>query len=100
MFGVFKIRPFKDLYSKKIMKEWKLSETVHAIHKELYNPLDPDDPVSDIYLSFIIQSVFTQKKKQKKMTSECSQFWKQYLMRIILIVKLMWRLLINEIKAW
>ena len=47
------------------MKEWKSSESVRKVHKELYNASDPDDPSSDTNISLIIQSTFPVKERTK-----------------------------------
>ena len=44
------------------MWEWKTSEEVKMVHKELYNLADPDDPRSDTRLTMIIKSVFSDKE--------------------------------------
>jgi hypothetical protein len=77
-FGVSKIRPFKDSYSKEMMKEWKSSEAVRAVHEDLYAPSNPDDPSSDTYLSLIIQSTFTPKERTKE-----NAFWAQSVLEAI-----------------
>ena len=61
-----------------MMKEWKSSEAVRAVHEELYNPSDPDDAASDTYLFLIIQSVFTPKERTKE-----NAFWAQSVLEAI-----------------
>lgn len=66
-FGVNRIKPFKDNYSKHQMKEWKQNKNVRQVYNELYSPNDPEDPESDTYIALIIKSVFTAEKERTKL---------------------------------
>ena len=57
-FGISKIKPFDKYYTKQQLRDWKMSENVQKVHKELYMPSNPKDLTSDIYLMIIIKSVF------------------------------------------
>jgi hypothetical protein len=46
------------------MREWKTSEEVKKVHEDLYEPSDPDDATSDIFLTVIIKAVFTSEKER------------------------------------
>ena len=77
-FGISKIRPFKDMFSKEMMKEWKSSEAVRVAHEELYNPSDLNNPTSDTYISLIIQSIFISKECTKE-----NAFWAQSVLEAV-----------------
>lgn len=62
IFGINRIKPFEDNYTKDQMKEWKYSKTVQKVHEDLYSQSDPDNPLSDTYLTLIIKSVFAEKE--------------------------------------
>ena len=63
-FSVNRIKPFKDSYTKQQMKDWKQSENVRKVYKDLYKPIDPDDVNGETYISLIIKSIFTTTKEQ------------------------------------
>ncbi|RGB33581.1 hypothetical protein C1646_743263 [Rhizophagus diaphanus] len=63
-FGINRITPFKDSFSKQQMRTWKASKNVQQVHKDLYKPSDSDDPSSDTYITLIIKSVFASEKKR------------------------------------
>jgi hypothetical protein len=65
-FGINRIRPFEDNYSKEQMRAWKQQENVKKVHEDLYSPSNPDDPSSDMYVAVIIKSVFTEKEQMQE----------------------------------
>jgi len=64
VFGINRIKPFGDNYTKDQMREWKQREATRKVHDELYSPSDPDDPSSDNYTALIIKSVFPTDKER------------------------------------
>ena len=48
-FGISRIRPFEDNFTKEQMKEWKRSENVKKVHKDLYSLVNPQDSHSETY---------------------------------------------------
>ena len=65
-FGINRIKPFGDNYTKSQMKEWKGLKNVKKVHDELYSKSDPDDPNSDTYMTLIIKSVFSSENERTK----------------------------------
>jgi ATP-dependent exoDNAse (exonuclease V) beta subunit len=65
-FGINRIKPFGDNYSRSQMKEWKTLDNVQKVHEELYMPSDPNDPSSDIYITLIIKSVFPSENERTR----------------------------------
>ncbi|CAB4427257.1 unnamed protein product [Rhizophagus irregularis] len=63
-FGINRIMPFKDNFSKQQMRAWKASKNVQQVHEDLYKPSDSDDLSSDTYISLIIKSVFASDKER------------------------------------
>lgn len=61
-FGINRLKPFEDNWSKLKMKEWKQSKTTRRAHHDLYSRSDPEDDNSDTYITLIIKSVFTDKE--------------------------------------
>ena len=64
------IKPFEDNYSKKQMKEWKRSNSVKKVHKDLYIWVNEDDPSFDTYIAVIIRTIFLDKNEHSIMWSE------------------------------
>lgn len=62
IFGFNRIKPFGDNYNKDQIRDWKNSEDAKSVHDDLYKISDPDDPSSDIYLTLIIKSVFSERE--------------------------------------
>ena len=62
IFGINKIKPYDDSYTKEQIKAWKQQANVKQVHNDLYNPSDSNNPNSDTYLTLIIQSVFAPKE--------------------------------------
>ena len=62
VFGVNRIKPFGDNYSKEQIKAWKESDEVRSVHDDLYKRSDPNDESSDTYLTLVIKSAFTEKE--------------------------------------
>ena len=78
-FGINRIKPFDDNYTKQQMKDWKQQQNVKKVQEELYNPSDPDDPNSDTFLMLIIKSVFVAEE-------ECTYIntvWTQVVLEVI-----------------
>jgi len=63
-FGISRITPFKDNYSREQMRLWKRSQDVQQVHDDLYKPSNPNDPSSDSYITLIIKSVFPSEKER------------------------------------
>ena len=63
-FGVNRIRPYKDSFTKKQMKEWKESKNVREVYNDLYRSSDPEDEQADTYITLIIKSIFTIEKER------------------------------------
>jgi hypothetical protein len=61
-FGIAKIKPFADNFTKEQLKSWKQQANVQQVHDDLYHPSEPNDPNSDTYLTIIIRSVFPPKE--------------------------------------
>ncbi|PKC52642.1 hypothetical protein RhiirA1_543442 [Rhizophagus irregularis] len=78
-FGINRITPFKDNFSKQQMRTWKASKNVQQVHEDLYKPSDSDDPSSDTYISLIIKSVFASDKER---TNE-NAIWVQSVLEVI-----------------
>jgi len=78
-FGINRITPFKDNFSKQQMRSWKASKNVQQVHEDLYKPSDSDDPSSDTYISLIIKSVFASDKER---TNE-NAIWVQSVLEVI-----------------
>ncbi|UZO12537.1 uncharacterized protein OCT59_004070 [Rhizophagus irregularis] len=78
-FGINRIMPFKDNFSKQQMRTWKASKNVQQVHEDLYKPSDSDDPSSDTYISLIIKSVFASDKER---TNE-NAIWVQSVLEVI-----------------
>ena len=60
------------------MLEWKTSEEAKTVHKELYDPVDPDDPRSDTLLMVIIKAIFSDKELTNETRGGYNWFWKLY----------------------
>ena len=65
-FGINRIKPFGDNYTKSQMKEWKGLENVKKVHDDLYSKSDSDDSDSDTYMTLIIKLVFSSENEQIK----------------------------------
>jgi hypothetical protein len=63
VFGIKRIKPFEDNYTKDQMKEWKHRESVRKVHDDLYSPVNPEDQSSETYVTLIIKSVFSDEKE-------------------------------------
>ena len=63
-FGINRIKPFGDNYTKSQMKEWKGLKNVKKVHDELYSKSDSDDSNSDTYMTLIIKSVFSSENER------------------------------------
>jgi len=62
-FGINRIKPYDDSYTKEQIKAWKQQTSVKQVHDDLYNQSDPNDPDSDTYLTLIIKSAFAVKER-------------------------------------
>ena len=60
------------------MLEWKTSEEMKTVHKELYDLVDPNDPRSDTLLTVIIKAIFS----DKELTNENAR-WAQSVVETI-----------------
>lgn len=72
-FGINRIKPFEDNYTKQQMRDWKNSSTVKKVHDDLYMPSDPDDQSSDTYITLIIKYVFTSEKERTNINAVWAQ---------------------------
>jgi len=63
-FGVNRIKPFKDSFSKQQMRDWKQNANTRSVYNDLYKPADPKDASSDTYITLIIRSVFAAEKER------------------------------------
>ena len=82
-FGINRIKPFGDNYTKSQMKEWKGLKNVKKVHDELYSKSDPDDPNSDTYITLIIKSVFSSENERTKENG----IWVQSVLEVIFDVE-------------
>ena len=78
-FGINRIRPYEDNYSKQQMREWKSSLNVRKVHEELYTLIDPKDPGSDTYAATIIKSVFPSENER----TNANAIWAQSVLEAI-----------------
>src|SRR5687767_6503132 len=72
-FEVNRIRPYKDSFTKKQMKEWKESKNVREVYNNLYKSSDPEDEQADTYITLIIKSVFTVEKERTQRNGTWAQ---------------------------
>ena len=78
-FGLRRIKPFKDSFSKEEIRQWKMNEDVQKVHDDLYVPSDPSDPSSDTYITLIIKSVFTSENER----TNANVLWTQSVLEVI-----------------
>ncbi|EXX73651.1 uncharacterized protein OCT59_019422 [Rhizophagus irregularis] len=78
-FGINRITPFKDNFSKQQMQTWKASKNIQQVYEDLYKPSYLDDPSFDTYISLIIKSVFASDKER---TNE-NAIWVQSVLEVI-----------------
>ena len=80
-FGVNRIRPYKDSFTKKQMKEWKESKNVWEVYNDLYKSSDPEDEQADTYITLIINPFSWSKRSiHNEMVSGSSQSLRQFSM--------------------
>jgi len=79
IFGINRIKPFGDNYSKDQMKAWKQQKNVKKVHEEIYTPSDPDNPASDTFLTLIIKSVFPAEEER----TQANAIWTQAVLEVI-----------------
>jgi hypothetical protein len=79
VFGINRIIPYKDNWSKQKIKEWKRSEMTRKAYNDLYIPSDPEDDGSDTYLAVIIKAVFPSTKER----THANATWTQAVMESI-----------------
>lgn len=72
-FGINRIKPFGDNYSKQKMKEWKSSDLTRKAHEDLYKPSDSNDANSDTYVTLIFKYAFTVEKERTNANATWTQ---------------------------
>ena len=77
-FGINRIRPFKDSFTKEEIRQWKMNEDVQKVHNDLYAPSNPSDPSSDTYIALIIKSIFTENER-----TNANVIWTQSVLEVI-----------------
>jgi hypothetical protein len=78
-FGVNRITPFDENFTREQMKIWKMSSITKKAHEDLYHQINPDDENSDTYLSSIIKKVFVVGEEQTRKNA----IWCQAILEII-----------------
>ena len=76
-FGVNQIKLFSEKDSKAQMLEWKKNSK--KVYNDLYNPCDPDDLNSEIFLSLIIKYVFVSDDER----TQANAVWTQAVLETI-----------------
>ncbi|PKY40234.1 hypothetical protein RhiirA4_453559 [Rhizophagus irregularis] len=64
IFGINRIKPFRDNFTKHQMKEWKQHPNTQKVYEDLYKSSDAENEDADTYLTLIIKSVFTSEKER------------------------------------
>ena len=75
-FGLQKIKPFDENYTREQMKNWKASNS--KVHEDLYATADSSDS-DETYLSLIVKKVFVSDEEQTKKNAK----WCQAILEII-----------------
>jgi hypothetical protein len=78
-FGINRLKPYDDNYTRDQMKNWKMQENVKRAYDDLYSAVDPDDANSDIYISLIIKNVFVSNEEQ----TDKNAIWTQAILEMI-----------------
>src|SRR6202000_2638468 len=82
-FGIDRIKPFKDSYTKTQMQEWKQKPNTRKVYEDHYKSSDSDNEKTDTYLILIIKSTFTAEKKR----TVSNGVWVQSVLETIFDVK-------------
>jgi len=78
-FGINRLKPYDDNYTRDQMKNWKMQENVKRAYDDLYSAVDPDDANSDFYISLIIKNVFVSNEEQ----TDKNAIWTQAILEMI-----------------
>jgi hypothetical protein len=78
-FGISRLKPYDDNYSREQMRNWKMQENVKKAYDDLYSAIEPDNPESEICITLIIKSVFVSDEEQ----TDKNAIWTQAILEMI-----------------
>ena len=64
VFGINRIKPYKDNYTKDQMRKWKQNSDTRKVYEDLYKSSDGDNENANKYITLIIKSTFTAEKER------------------------------------
>ncbi|CAB4416100.1 unnamed protein product [Rhizophagus irregularis] len=76
IFGINRLKPFDENFTKSDMIEWKNSDKTKAAYEDLYSANNPE---SETYISLIIKNVFISEKEH----TQKNAIWTQAILEII-----------------
>jgi hypothetical protein len=80
MFGINRIKPFDENFTREQMKSWKTSSNAKKVHEDLYTSVNSNDEHdSENYLSLIFKHAFISKEEQTRKNA----VWTQAVLEII-----------------